>query len=165
MTKDTDTVIEDKKDKRWRQGKFHPRNVQKYVGDVNNIWYRSSWELFAFKFLDNNSEILRWCSEGIAIPYQKPIITPNGIIMRPAKYFPDLYVEFKHKNGSIVKELIEIKPLKQTKASKSKKAQVQMHENYVYAVNKCKWGAAEAWCKKYGIGFKLCTEKDLQFMK
>lgn len=143
---------------RFRQGRFHPRYPEKYLGDVNNITYRSSWELKAFQMLDGNPNVLYWGSEIIPIAYTKPL--PNGG-MRPATYFPDLFVVFKHQSGEVRKELIEIKPLKQTQTSKARKSTTKLQENYTYLVNQCKWEAAKAWCFQNGIAFKICTEQSL----
>ena len=55
------------------QGKFRPKNPEKYKGDPTNIIYRSSWELTVFKYLDTNSSILKWASEEIFIPYRHPL--------------------------------------------------------------------------------------------
>lgn len=146
-----------RKNGRFRQGLFIPNNPEKYIGDLTKITFRSSWELTAFNFLDNNIHVRKWASEEIAIPYIKPM--PNGS-MRPSRYFPDLYVEYV-KNGKLIKEIIEVKPAKQTVQSKAKKAKVRLTENYIYVVNCAKWDAAEYWCKQRGIKFSLCTEADL----
>lgn len=146
----------------YRQGFFTPRYPKKYLGNTNKIIYRSSWELYAYKFLDGNKNVLQWGTEPIAIHYCKPVSVmedPRG--WRPARYFPDLYVVYRNRQGTVVKELIEIKPLKQTQPSKSKKESVRLRENYVLQVNEAKWAAAKAYCTKYGINFCFCTEKDL----
>ena len=141
----------------WKQGQYTPKNPQKYLGDVNNIIYRSSWELEAFEFCDNNTQVIRWSSEEIVIPYAMP--TANGGV-RAAKYFPDLFMEYKRHDGKIIKDLIEIKPYKQTKPSKSRKPKNKMYENAVHFKNQLKWEAASAWCKKNGMNFRILTEKE-----
>jgi len=152
-------------DGKYRSGKYHPRYPDKYLGDINNITYRSSWEFRAFSFLDGNKNVLTWGSEIIPIPYQKPVIMGNGVSLRPARYFPDLYVEYLHVSGAIIKELIEIKPLKQTKKSRSRKTSVKLQEDFTFVVNKCKWEAAKAWCDHHGIGFRLATENEIFKMR
>lgn len=148
---------------RFRQGYFTPRNPEKYIGDLKKLFYRSSWELHAFKFLDNNTGVIMWGSELFAIEYPKPVprskIHPEG--WKRARYFPDLYVEYKHKSGKIIKELIEIKPLKQTKVSRAKKQSTKLQENYVHEINQTKWMYAKQWCEKRGIKFSICTEQEL----
>lgn len=145
---------------KYRQGTFVPEHPEKYKGDVNNITYRSSWELHAFRFLDANPHIKLWASEELAIAYLKPSPIPNH---PPTlnRYFPDLYVEYMDVNGKIIKELIEVKPKKQLKASTAKKTKTKLTENYTLAVNMAKWQFAEQWCKNNGVRFSLLTEDKL----
>lgn len=145
------------------QGYFNPRNPDKYVGSIDKIQFRSSWELHFNKFLDNNPNILRWSSEEISIPYRKPT---TGKIH---KYWPDYWIEYKDKDGNIKQELIEVKPKAQTappkqpkRPSKSTKAnQRRLNESITYAVNVAKWKSAEAFCKKHGLTFRIVTEEEL----
>jgi hypothetical protein len=144
----------------YKEGNFYPRHPEKYMGDVNTIKFKSSWEEHAFNFLDMNPNVLHWSYEGVQIPYLKPNPTaPNGFV--PAVYIPDLLVVYKDKTGKIHKEMIEIKPKKQARVSKAKKAETRVMENYVYMVNQAKWEQAKKWCEKYGIAFKLLTEDHL----
>lgn len=145
-----------------KKPKFVPRNPHKYLGDVDNILIRSTWEKEAFTFCDNNIHVIGWLSEEIIIPYFKPVFGIDGKIRyKKANYYPDLYVEYVDKNGVLLKELIEIKPKKQTRASRAKKYSTNLYENIVYAVNTAKWNAAEEWCKLRGISFKKVTEESL----
>ena len=91
------------------KGRFIPRNPQKYIGNPNNIFFRSSWELKCLKFFDTNPSILRYASEEIAIPYLKPT---DGKIH---KYYPDFLIIYKDKQGNIKKELLEVKPMKEVR--------------------------------------------------
>ena len=141
----------------WKQGKYTPKNPKKYKGDLTNIVYRSSWELEAFDFCDNNPNVIHWSSEEIVIPYAVP--TPNGGV-RPAKYFPDLFMEYRRSDGKISRDLIEIKPYKQTKVSRSRNPKNKMYENAVHMKNLLKWEAAKAWCAQNGMTFRLLTEKE-----
>lgn len=139
------------------QGRYTLNHPEKYLGDKEKVVYRSSWEYDAFKFCDNNPHILKWASEEIAIPYALP--TPNGG-MRKANYYPDLFLVYKDKAGNMHKEVIEIKPKKQTRPSQARKASTKMMENAVYFKNCLKWEAAEKWCKQRGIVFKILHEGD-----
>ena len=141
----------------WRQGYYQPKRPEKYVGDVNNIVYRSSWELEAFEFCDNNPNVIKWASEEIVIPYMVP--TANGGT-RKARYFPDLYMEYKNRDGKVIRDLIEIKPHKQTKTSRSRNPKNKMYENAVHMKNQLKWEAARNWCKQNGMNFRILTEKE-----
>ena len=51
------------------KGKYTPENPNKYMGNVNNIVYRSMWERRCMKYFDGNASILKWSSEELAIPY------------------------------------------------------------------------------------------------
>lgn len=142
----------------WRQGYYTPKHPEKYKGNVENIVYRSSWELSFCQFLDNNPNIIAWNSEEIAIPYIKPT---DG---RPHKYYPDFYIKYKNKHGEIKEELIEIKPENQTKPpkpGKGKRKKYQLQESLTYAINIAKWESATLFCNKYGIKFRVLTEKQL----
>lgn len=140
----------------YRKGKFNPKNPQKYIGDVNNIWYRSSWELKYLIYLDKNPSVLRYSSEEIIIPYISPIDN------KPHRYFPDMFVEMKTKDG-IRKYLVEIKPHKQTLPPKKKKRVTKQYveEVMTYGVNQAKWEYAEKYCKERGWEFVKLTEHDL----
>ena len=145
---------------RYKQGYFKPRNPEKYVGDIDNIVYRSGWELKTNMFLDGNPNILKWGSEPFPIPYMKP--TTKKI----HRYYVDYYVEYKKPNNEIVKELWEVKPNKETKSprqSKNKTQKTKVYEQLTYEINKAKWKAAKAFCNKHNLGFRIITEKQLFF--
>lgn len=141
--------------KNFRQGFFKPKNPHKYIGDLSKIVYRSSWELHAFTFLDNNVNILQWASEPVAIKYISP--KDNQI----HKYYIDLFVMYKDKNGNTIREMLEIKPSSQTTVSKSKNKKTRLQENLTFEVNKAKWLSAKAWCESRGITFRVITERSL----
>jgi len=138
------------------------RNPHKYMGDADNVVFRSTWEKNAFTFCDNNPNVLLWGSEEIIIDYMKPVFNAHGgLTTKPARYFPDLYVEYVNKSGATIKELIEIKPKKQTRASRARNYSTNFFENMAYAVNTAKWAAAENWCAQRGIKFCIVTEDSL----
>lgn len=141
------------------EGKFVPKHPEKYLGNVNNIIFRSSLEYNSFEFCDNNPYILKWASEEIKIPYMKPM--PNGRDFKPANYFPDLYIEYIDKNKNLKKVILEIKPEKFINKSKSKKRATAIAENYVYVINMIKADAAKKWCDVRGIEYRFAIEKDL----
>lgn len=140
-----------------RQGYFKPRHPEKYVGDLNNIVYRSSWELSFMNFLDNNKNVIQWGSEVIAIPYVKPT---TG---RVHKYYPDFWVKYKNKKGEIIQEIIEVKPEKETKppTTKGKSKKTQLYEALTWSINKSKWKYAKIFCEKHNIKFKIITERKI----
>lgn len=140
-----------------RKGYFTPKHPEKYVGDLNKIVYRSSWELSFMNFLDNNIVIEKWGSEIIAIPYIKPT---TG---RVHKYYPDFWVKYKNKNGKTIQELIEVKPEKQTKqpTTVGKKKKTQLYEAINWAINKAKWKQAKLFCDKYNMTWRILTEREI----
>jgi hypothetical protein len=139
------------------KGKFTPINPKKYSGDPNNIIFRSKWEYDVFKILDRSDDVVFWGSEEFNIRYYSPVDK------RGHRYYPDLI--YKTKSGRTY--VVEIKPYKQTipppKPARMTPAKKRRYiEDYkVYAVNKAKWEAAEAFCEAKGFEFKLLTEKTI----
>jgi hypothetical protein len=146
-----------KKNKNYKQGIFIPKDPKKYKGSLPII-YRSGLELKAFRYLDNNPNVITWGSESIVVPYQSPA---DGKIHR---YFVDLVAALKSKDGTIKKLLIEVKPEKQTKPpleTQRKKQKTIIYEKYQFATNLAKWEAAKNWCKNKGYTFIILNEKHL----
>jgi hypothetical protein len=146
-----------KKNKNYTQGTYNCKNIKKYKGTFP-ILYRSSLELKAFRWMDNNTNVLSWTSETVIIPYKSPA---DGKLHR---YFVDLSCEMKMKDGEIKKLLIEVKPEKQTvlpTESFKKKKKTILYERYNYAINCAKWEAAKQWAKNKGYIFFILTEKHL----
>jgi hypothetical protein len=147
-----------KKNKNYKQGIFTPKNKDKYKGTLPII-YRSGLELKAFRYLDNNSNVISWGSESVIIPYVSPL---DGKIHR---YFVDLVAKLNSKDGTIKNLLIEVKPEKQTRPpleSQNKKKKTLIYEKYQFATNMAKWDAARAWCKSKGYIFIILNEKHLK---
>jgi len=140
-----------------KKGRYTPRHPHKYKGDINDIIYRSSWELSFMKFLDNNPSVLNWGSEILAIPYIKPT---TG---RVHKYYPDFWVKYKNKEGKIIQEIVEVKPYKQTRqpTTVGKKKKTQLYEAITWSINKAKWKYAKIFCDKYGLEWRIITEKEI----
>ena len=138
-------------------GRFTPKNPRKYVGDPNNIIYRSSWECKVMDWLDRNDDIISWASEELIIPYLSPVDN------RVHRYFPDFLVKSKTKDGKIKTMLIEVKPKKQTIQPEPRKRITKQYINEVttWGVNQAKWKAAEEFCMDRGWKFMLMTEDHL----
>jgi len=139
------------------QGLFTPKNPQKYIGDVNNIVYRSFWELKFMRWCDQDENILEYGSEEIPIPYF------DKTTEKIRKYFPDFYIKIKNSQNIIEKYIIEIKPKKQTIPPKEPKRKTKnwLYESVTYQKNKCKWEAAILFCEKHGFKFKIINEDHL----
>ncbi len=116
---------------KYHQGLYTPHNPEKYEGDVDNIIYRSGWELTAFQWCDWNSNIIEWSSEELSIGYYM-----KGVPYE-RRYYPDLVIRFS--GGDVM--IVEIKPDDQIR-----------NPNYE---NRCKWAATRAYCRDNGIQFKL----------
>jgi hypothetical protein len=135
------------------QGKYKIKNPSKYKGDYRNIYYRSSWELRVFNYMDRNPEVVKWSSEEIVIPYRSPI---DG---KRHRYFPDVWM--KTKNGDVY--LIEIKPFKETIQPKkrSRITKQYLYEVKTWGINSAKWKSAKEYCADRNWKFKIITEKEL----
>lgn len=136
---------------KFAKGKFVVTNPEKYVGN-HQPTYRSSWEWQFMRFCDQDPRIMKWASEAVKIPYKDPFTGKNTI------YVPDFFIQYADKNGTMQVELIEVKPQSQTlfeKAGKNRTNQLQ------WAKNQVKWRAAQNWCNKQGIKFRVLTENDL----
>ena len=143
------------------KGRYRPSNPKKYKGDSSNIIYRSLWERKFMVYCDNQTKILEWGSEEIALPYRSPI--DNKV----HRYYPDFYIKVRESNGKIKRYIIEIKPKKQTVEPKMKKRKTKgyIYEVYEYAKNQAKWKAAEEFCKDRMWEFKVLTEDELGIKK
>ena len=137
-------------------GKFIPKNPNKYVGDPNNIVYRSSWECRCMSYFDRTDEIISWASEELVIPYRSPV---DG---RMHRYFPDFIIRVK--TGDKTKTImIEVKPYKQTQPPKQRSRVTKQYiaEVTTWGVNQAKWKAAEEYCNDRNWEFSILSEIDL----
>jgi hypothetical protein len=136
---------------------FTPINIDKYMGQVYPI-ARSSWEIQYMQWLDMNPNVIEWCSESIAIEYF------SRVKKKKRKYYPDFIIKVRDKNGDEKIFLVEIKPYKEVippKISRKKSTHSKIYESTTYITNCDKWNAAEKYCKKHNMIFKILTEKDL----
>ena len=141
----------------------HP---EKYVGKIDLIEARSSWEWSMFKFLDENSSILAWSSEEVVIPYRSPADK------KMHRYFPDFYIKYKNYKDEIIEAVLEVKPSNQADPilqgnnpklteNMSMKSKHRVIKDFV--INKEKWNAARLYCSNKGWRFFVLTEKDICF--
>lgn len=148
------------KENKYHQGRFHPRNPEKYKGDIRNIIYRSSWELYFMQYCDRRENIIEWGSEEFFIPYFDPTTS------RVRRYFPDFYLKIEDKDKTIKKYIVEIKPKRQTiepRKTPRKRNKTYLNEVLTYEKNKAKWRAAEEWCADHRFKFEVITEDNLPF--
>lgn len=134
-----------------KAGRFIPKHPEKYLGNPEKIIFRSSWELRLFQWLDTTPAVMQWASEEFSIPYLSPF--DNKV----HQYYPDALVIYKDKFGNLKKEIIEIKPYKETvltpKSTDRDKA--------AYIVNQAKWKAAAHFAAQQGLSFRVITEKTM----
>lgn len=139
-------------------GKFSPKNKNKYKGNLNNIEYRSSWELTFFRWCDNNPKVVRWNSEEVIIPYFSKADNKHR------RYFMDIWMKLSDGREFI----FEIKPEKETKPPTKPKRMTEkakkrlLKEAYTFQVNQDKWEAALKFSKQKGWTFKVLTETSLR---
>lgn len=139
------------------QGQFKLKNPSKYLGDAQNIVYRSSWEFSVMMWCDSNPSVVSWSSEELVIPYLCP--TDGGY----HRYFIDFTITFKDNK----RLWIELKPDKYTRppeqSKKSTRAAKKRYitEVYQYVKNQAKWKAAAHAARAQGASFQVWTEKSL----
>ena len=136
--------------KKFAQGVYKPTNPNKYVGK-GLPRYRSGWEHAFFRFCDNNDAVIEWASEAISIKYINPL---TG---KMTSYVPDVFMRYRTRNNKICTEIIEIKPKKQSVIEEK----MRDRDRAIVAVNHAKWAAAQAWCKRAGIVFRVITEDQM----
>ena len=135
------------------KGLYKATNPKKYVGNTNQIVYRSLLERRFMRYCDLNPDILFWASEELPVRYYNPLDKKFH------RYFPDFVVKTVNND----KYMIEIKPSRQVKKPKTpkRKTKAYMRESFEYIKNQAKWQAAKSYCDDNGMQFKLITEKDL----
>jgi hypothetical protein len=133
------------------RARFIPRHPEKYEGDRDNIWARSSWEVTVMKWLDSRDAVKRWGSEEINISYISPLDN------RVHQYYPDFFVEYEGANGEVLREIVEVKPRHEADADYAKNDRSKT----ALAVNEAKWRSAAIWCESRGMTFRVITEHSI----
>jgi hypothetical protein len=133
------------------QGRYRVKNTSKYKGDFTQVFYRSSWEKYAFRWCDDNSNVIEWSSEEVVIPYL------YEVDKKYHRYFMDLKI--KMSDGKTF--LVEIKPEGQTKPpTGQRRTKRYLNEGMTYVKNMNKWQAASEYAKDRGWHFVIWTEKN-----
>jgi hypothetical protein len=135
---------------KFANGKYTLKNPTKYIGKGTPT-YRSSWELAFMNFVDTNEHVLQWASESINVPYRHPLTGKQTI------YVPDFLVVYRTKDNIVRAEVIEIKPSGQSMILERQSSR----ERAVVAVNQAKWAAANIWCQRQGLTFRIITEREM----
>ena len=142
----------------YKQGKFKPKNPQKYNGDPTEIYFRSSYELKFMQYCDLTESVISYQSEEFWIPYRSPL---DG---KTHRYFPDFFVKYKDKDGNTRTLVVEIKPAKELKmpdTNPKRRTKSWAYSVKTWAINQAKWSAAKEWCADHNYEFKILTEKEL----
>ena len=140
------------------KGRYYPLNPKKYKGNPSQVIYRSLWERKLMVYCDKNEKVLEWGSEEIIIPYRSP--KDNRI----HRYFPDVYLKYRNKEGNITETVWEVKPKKQTQPPRipKRKTKSWRYNAEQYVINEAKWSACKKYCNKRGYNFQIITEDVLK---
>jgi len=145
----------------YKSGLYAPINQDKYIGDLHNIIYRSSWEYRFCTYCDTNESIIKWSSEPIAIDYYNPLDKKEH------KYNVDFYIKVVREDSEVQEWIIEIKPERQTQKpiyegnmtlSKLKSYNRNMQ---IWITNQAKFKAAQDWAERRGFKFGVVDENFL----
>ena len=137
------------KNSKYKQGYF--KGAKKYFGP-EPIIYRSSLEYRFMLSLELNTQVEKWSSEQIVIPYMMLEKIKGKVVQVRHNYNTDFTVIMKDGKKIIVEiKPSELVPLKESEIRRTK-------VNYK---NSCKWKYAITWCKQNGYIFKIITEQHL----
>lgn len=159
------------------QGYFRNlKNPQKYIGDINQIIYRSSWEYSFCKWCDASPSVIRWSSEPLSISYANRVakldeckrlgLDPNNPKnWAIKKYNIDFWIEISKGENLLEKWFIEIKPKDKLKKPIPPKQNAPLKEQRrfnmlakEYLINESKWAAMNDWAKKNNSKFYVFHE-------
>lgn len=142
-------------------GNYKPVNVEKYIGDINSIIFRSSWEFRFCQYCDLEPKILKWSSEPIYIEYWSPIDKKTH------RYHPDYYIKVLKNDGSTEDWILEIKPRHQYSSElkpkivgniTEKKLKAYNDQMKTWITNRCKFDAAKRYAESIGYKFGAVDE-------
>lgn len=132
----------------FKQGIVDPKSCHKYADSCKSdpIIYRSGLELQFIQYCENNSNIVKWASEPIKIPYY------SRLDQKECNYYPDYILENKKGN----KVIVEVKPYNQTlKPDLTDNAWLK--EQWIKNIDK--WTAAKKFADEHDMKFIIVTEK------
>lgn len=137
-----------KKNGFYKQGVVDPKCCKKYADSCKSdpIIYRSGLELQFIQYCENNSNIVKWASEPIKIPYY------SRLDKKECNYYPDYILENKKGN----KVIVEVKPYNQT-LKPDLTDTIWLKEQWVKNIDK--WTAAKKFAEEHDMKFIIVTEK------
>ena len=132
----------------YKQGIVDPKQCRKYADSCKSdpIIYRSGLELQFIQYCENNSNIIRWASEPIKIPYY------SRLDKKECNYYPDYILENKQGN----KVIVEVKPYNQTLKPDLTDTS-WLKEQWIKNIDK--WTAAKKFAEDHDMKFIIVTEK------
>ena len=134
---------------KYHQTYYTPKNADKYIGS-HLPYCRSSWEVRLCIACDNHPNIIGWASEPCKIPYLNPLTQKMSV------YIPDFLIVYMDKNGQKHSEIIEVKPSTQILENAKRK-----NDKLAAVVNASKWHAAQVYCERMGMKFRVMTEENI----
>jgi hypothetical protein len=139
---------------RFKQGYVDTSTLKKLFESQKSkpVIFRSSYEHKFIWWLERSSSVKRWGSEPICIEYR----LPND--EKVHHYWPDYLVEMT--DGTVV--LVEVKPHNQTVPPDPYLNDRDSLAYRTYVKNYCKWKAANEFCKRNNMQFKILTEKTIE---
>lgn len=150
---------------RYHQGQYLITKPEKYVGDPNNVVFRSGWERILMKRCEVDPNILKWASEETIVPYF------SKVHRKWRRYFVDFILLVRRDDGTTEKLLVEVKPnskahppVKPKRMTKKAKGRL-MTETIEYQVNQDKWNAAREYARRNGMRFVVMDEYALGIKK
>ena len=139
--------------KRFKQGYFNSSTLNKLFESQKNkpVIFRSSYEQKFVWWLETSSKVKRWGSEAVCIEYTIPGDDKKH------HYWPDYIVEME--DGEVL--LIEVKPYAQTQKPDAFLNDKDSYAYKTYIKNYCKWKAAQEFCERNNMKFKIITERTI----
>jgi hypothetical protein len=148
---------------KYKQGYYQLENPVKYLGDLNKVIFRSSWEYKVMRYCDLSPHIKEWSSEPIGIKYISPIDNKDH------RYYIYFYINVTKPNGESIKYLAEVKPTKDylnkpvLEGRKTpKKLSRYVEEMKTYIINNAKFHSAEIYAKGLGMVFITINENNIK---
>lgn len=145
------------------EGYYMVVNEDKYIGDVSNVIYRSSYELNFYRELDLDDDVIYWVVE----PPELKIRYFNPVRQKWSYYFPDAFC-VKMINGKQVKCLLEVKPKSKLKppakynGSDPKRLKAYQNRLGEYKIIDAKRKASIDFAKMKGMHYIFITERTVK---
>lgn len=148
--------------KNYFQGYYIPNNPNKYIGNIKEIIFRSSYEKKFMVYCDKSTHIIEWSSEPIGIPYISPL---DG---KQHKYYIDFWVKIKNNEDKMIQYLVEVKPKAQLvkpiyEGTYMKESKLKNYNKSLkmYITNMAKFKYAQLFAEEKGLKFMVITEAHL----